>query len=110
VKKFFGLACAALLFVALKDLDAARFAVVRRAALPFKIARMYAGEPDRQLFMPVEGARVSRVGDSWHVARSGGRLHEGQDIFARRGTAVRSATEGYVVQAGQNALAGTWCG
>lgn len=106
MKKFFGLACAALLFVVLKELDATRFAVVRQVALPFKIARMYAEEPDRQLFMPVEGVRVGRVGDSWYALRSGGRLHEGQDIFARRGTAVRSATAGYVVQLGQNALGG----
>jgi len=106
VKKFFALACAALLFVVLKNLDAARFDGLRGAALTFRIARLYAQEPDAQLAMPVEGVRVGRVGDTWHAPRSGGRQHEGQDIFAKRGTPVRSATEGYVVRVGQNALGG----
>lgn len=106
MKKFFAVACAALLFVALRDLAASRFQLVRRAALPLEVARLYAREPDARLAMPVEGVRVARVGDSWHAPRSGGRLHEGQDIFAGKGTAVRSATEGYVVGVGQNKLGG----
>ena len=106
MKKFFVLACAALLFVVLKNTGAARFAVTSRAALPFHLARLYAAEPDARLDMPVEGVRVGQVGDSWHAPRAGGRLHEGQDIFARRGTPVRSATGGYVVRVGQHALGG----
>lgn len=106
MKKFFVFACAALLFVVLRNLDAGRVAGVGRAALPFKVARLYAAEPDARLSMPVEGVRAVQVGDSWHAPRSGGRLHEGQDIFARRGTPVRSATEGYVVRVGQNTLGG----
>lgn len=106
MKKFFVLACAVLLFVALKNLGVTRDGVVGKAALPFRLARLYAQEPDARLNVPVEGVRVSQVGDSWHAARSGGRLHEGQDIFAKRGTPVRSATEGYVVRVGQNSLGG----
>ena len=106
VRKFFILACAALIFVALKNLDATRLARVGGAALPFKMVRLYMKTPDKELAMPVEGVRVGQVGDSWHAPRSGGRVHEGQDIFAERGTAVRSATEGYVVRVGQNALGG----
>ena len=106
MKKFFALACAALIFVAFKNLDMTRSAVMSKAALPFRLARLYAEEPDGSLTMPVEGVRVRQVGDSWHASRSGGRLHEGQDIFASRGTPVRSATEGYVVRVGQNTLGG----
>lgn len=95
-----------LLFVALRNMDAARLPLARRASLPFKVAMLSAREPDRRLAMPVEGVRVSAVGDSWHAPRSGGRLHEGQDIFAARGTAVRSATEGYVVRVGESPLGG----
>lgn len=95
-----------LLFVTLKNLDAARFPGVRQATLPFKIAMLSAGKPDTELAMPVDGVSVKQVGDSWHAPRSGGRLHEGQDIFAPRGTAVRSATEGYVVRVGESALGG----
>lgn len=56
--------------------------------------------------MPVEGARARRVADTWHAPRSEERLHEGQDIFAPRGTPVYSATEGYVARAGENRLGG----
>lgn len=106
MKKFALLACLVLLFVVLKNLDAARFPGARQAALPFKVAALAAAGPDQELWMPVEGVRVKQVGDSWHAPRSGGRLHEGQDIFAASGTAVRSATEGYVVRVGESPLGG----
>lgn len=77
-----------------------------RLTLPFKVARLYAKEPDRALVMPVEGVRVGGIGDSWHAPRSGERRHEGQDIFAERGTVIRSATEGYVARMGENSLGG----
>lgn len=55
-------------------------------------------EPDPALQMPVQGVRVRQVWDSFGAIRPGGRRHEGQDIFARRGTPVYSATEGFVVR------------
>ena len=73
---------------------------------PLQVARLYTREADRQLLMPVEGARVRQVSNTWHAPRSGGRAHQGQDIFARRGTPVRSATEGYVIRIGENSLGG----
>jgi peptidoglycan LD-endopeptidase LytH len=75
-------------------------------ALPFRLAAMSAREADAELRVPVKGVRAVQVKDSWHAPRSGGRLHEGQDIFARRGTPVYSATEGYVVRVGESALGG----
>lgn len=74
--------------------------------LPFKVAQLYAKPPDTTLAVPVEGVRAGQIKNSWHAPRSGGRLHEGQDIFAKRGTAVRSATEGYVVRVGESPLGG----
>jgi peptidoglycan LD-endopeptidase LytH len=65
-----------------------------RTVLPAFFAKVRA-EPDEVLLMPVEGLRVAQVVDTWHAPRAGG-LHEGQDLFAPRGTPVRSATEGFV--------------
>jgi murein DD-endopeptidase MepM/ murein hydrolase activator NlpD len=106
VKKVVLLATTALLVLTLKHLDSERSPSARRATLPFKIAVLAAREPDLELSMPVDGVRVNQLSDSWHAPRSGGRLHEGQDIFAARGTAVRSAAEGYVVRVGESPLGG----
>lgn len=62
------------------------------------------GVPSEQsLPNPVVGQRFA---DTWHGARSGGRKHEGVDIFAKRGTPIRSTTGGVVVKVGQNPLGG----
>jgi peptidoglycan LD-endopeptidase LytH len=106
MKKLVFLASVILCVAALKFFDAARLPAASRAALPFHVARLYAREPDAVLSMPVAGVRVRQLNDTWHAPRSGGRLHEGQDIFARRGTPVRSATEGYVLRVGENYLGG----
>lgn len=95
-----------LLVVAFKHLERTGFPAARYAALPFKVALLSAQEADRELAVPVDGVSVKRINNSWHASRSGGRLHEGQDIFAARGTVVRPATEGYVVRVGENSLGG----
>ena len=77
-----------------------------RLRVPFEIARLRLREPDARLAMPVEGVRAAQVADTWRAPRPGGRLHQGQDIFARRGTPVRSATAGYVVRVGTDPLGG----
>jgi murein DD-endopeptidase MepM/ murein hydrolase activator NlpD len=86
--------------------DAPSSAVVGSLGSSFGMARLYAQQPDEKLTVPVDGVRVRQIKDTWHAPRSGERLHQGQDIFAPRGTPVRSATEGYVVRVGENNLGG----
>lgn len=56
--------------------------------------------------VPVRGVAPRGLRDTWGGARSEGRRHEGIDIFARRGTAVTSSTEGIVLRVGTNRLGG----
>ena len=58
------------------------------------------------LTLPVEGVKTLQLNDTWGAARSQGRKHEGIDIFASRGTAVVSATQGIVRKIGTNNLGG----
>lgn len=76
---------------------------IERALYPMRLAAM---PRPRMLPVPVEGVRARALRDTWHGARSGGRKHEGIDIFARRGTPVSSTTEGIVTQVGTNRLGG----
>jgi len=55
---------------------------------------------------PVAGVKPAQLVDTWGGPRSGGRHHEGIDIFAKRGTPVLSATEGIVLDVGTNRLGG----
>src|SRR5699024_12013591 len=52
---------------------------------------------------PIEGANLT---DTWGAARSGGRSHEGIDIFAARNTPIHSTTPGIVRKVGTNELGG----
>jgi murein DD-endopeptidase MepM/ murein hydrolase activator NlpD len=70
---------------------------VFRALLPEYLARLPA-EPDDVLYMPVDGVTVTQVADTWGAPRGGGRTHQGQDVFAPRGTPIRSATHGIVFE------------
>lgn len=75
--------------------------------LPKVVARLPA-RPDRTIVMPVAGVAVRRVANTFGTARSGGRAHEGQDIFAPVGTRVYSATDGVVWRVGRSPLGGRW--
>lgn len=69
----------------------------------WELSRMPA--PSR-LAMPVAGVSVHQVADTWGAARGRDRRHEGVDIFAPRGTPVRSATRGVVVSVRDAGLGG----
>lgn len=78
----------------------------KQVSLPFKMAMLAAREPEAKILMPVSGVKVKNISNTWHAPRGQERRHEGQDIFAKRGTPVRSATEGYVVRIGESNLGG----
>jgi peptidoglycan LD-endopeptidase LytH len=80
--------------------------VVEGFLAPYRIVALSARAPDEELLMPVKGATVRNVANTWHAPRSGNRKHQGQDIFARRGTPVQSATDGIVMRVGENQLGG----
>lgn len=106
--------CAALLLFAcvvvvnnhLAPLAAAGGVTPGAVVLPLKASRFLFAPPDESLAVPVAGVRVRQVADTWRVRRGAARLHEGQDIFAPRGTQVTSATDGVVVRVGENRLGG----
>jgi murein DD-endopeptidase MepM/ murein hydrolase activator NlpD len=80
--------------------------IANKIALPYRIAKLSALPPDQALYVPVSGVETKDITDTWGAARNAGRTHEGTDIFAKRNTAVYSATHGYVTRIGQNTLGG----
>lgn len=80
--------------------------LIRSIKFPFEVMALVKSPPDAELLMPVQGVEVEEIEDTWHDPRQGGRKHEGQDIFAKRGAPVYSATKGYVVRIGTSNLGG----
>lgn len=70
------------------------------------VAYLYTQEPDRKIAMPLQDVAKRQIADTWGAPRGTGRMHEGQDIFAPKGTPVLSATKGYVYKIGENNLGG----
>lgn len=70
------------------------------------VARLYTQDPDTKLAMPLENISKRAIADTWQAPRGTGRRHEGQDIFAARGTPVLSATRGIIYNIGENNLGG----
>jgi len=66
-------------------------------AQPRAIAALTTAPPPTTLPMPVDGVSAARVADTYGAPRGRDRSHEGVDIFAPRGTPVRSTTDGLVV-------------
>ncbi|HKO57234.1 MAG TPA: M23 family metallopeptidase [Thermoanaerobaculia bacterium] len=73
---------------------------------PLATARLFRTPAPRHLPVPVDGVRPRGLIDSWGSIRSGGRHHQGIDIFAPRNTPIRSTTSGIVVTVGVNRLGG----
>lgn len=78
----------------------------KRMMLLVHVARLNAEAPDTVLSLPVKDVKKNQIPNSWQAPRGEDRLHQGQDIFAPRGTPILSATTGYVVRIGENTLGG----
>ena len=71
-----------------------------------RVARLYTQQPDTKLAMPLENVSKRAIADTWQAPRGTDRHHEGQDIFAARGTPILSATRGMIYNIGENNLGG----
>lgn len=71
-----------------------------------RVVKLYTQAPDAKLAMPLESIAKGKIADTWQAPRGDGRRHEGQDIFAPRGTPILSATSGYIYKIGENNLGG----
>ncbi|HYU54075.1 MAG TPA: M23 family metallopeptidase [Gemmatimonadaceae bacterium] len=61
---------------------------------------------EHPLMIPVEGVRPSELTDTYHAARSGGRIHMATDIMAMRGTPVLAAANGRIIKLGNSGTGG----
>jgi hypothetical protein len=77
-----------------------------RMILYVHVAGLHMKSPDANLSMPLKDVKKNQVANTWGAARGEGRSHEGQDIFAPKGTPILSATTGYVVKIGDDNLGG----
>ncbi len=79
--------------------------IVNKFVLYVRVARLYTQDPPSKIVMPLQMSK-KQIANTWHAPRGADRLHEGQDIFALRGTPTYSATRGYIYNIGQNRLGG----
>jgi murein DD-endopeptidase MepM/ murein hydrolase activator NlpD len=96
------------LFFLITGICAATFllwAVPTLRILPFGIYAFFKPMP-AALSVPVEGVRPNQITDSWNSLRSGGRRHQGVDIFAPRNRNIRTPLAGVIGFLGQNSLGG----
>ena len=73
---------------------------------PMEFLRLVRMPAPTDVQVPVMNVSRKQIPNSWGLPRSGGRSHQGVDIFAPRGTPVLSATEGIVLRVGTNKLGG----
>ncbi len=71
-----------------------------------RIAHLYFESPEARISMPLLDINKNQIANTWHAPRGTDRVHEGQDIFAPRGTPIYSSTKGYVYKIGENNLGG----
>lgn len=68
---------------------------------------LMAQPPAGKIMVPVVSVPAANIADTYGAPRGSDRSHQGIDIFAPRGTYIRSATEGIVMRVGDNRLGGT---
>ena len=101
--KLFSVFVVALLLLTVTGLGGV---IADRMTFYARVARLYTQEPDRKIAMPFTDVTKRQIADTWGAPRGTGRRHEGQDIFAPKGTPILSATNGYVYKIGENNLGG----
>jgi murein DD-endopeptidase MepM/ murein hydrolase activator NlpD len=79
--------------------------IANKLVLYVRVAQLYTQDPPQTIVMPVPVSRTE-IANTWHAPRGANRLHEGQDIFAPRGTPTYSATNGYIYNIAENRLGG----
>jgi peptidoglycan LD-endopeptidase LytH len=73
---------------------------------PLESARLLLLPAETKIDMPLHSVRVRQIANTWHARRGARRQHEGQDIFAPKGTPIYSATEGIVLRVGDAGIGG----
>ncbi|MGH9967395.1 MAG: M23 family metallopeptidase [Pyrinomonadaceae bacterium] len=106
IKKLSLALAGALLLILVLTISIGAERVANRLVLYVRVARLYTQDPPRRIKMPLQDVPKKQVANTWHAPRGANRLHEGQDIFAPRGTPIYSATNGYVYNIGENGLGG----
>lgn len=74
---------------------------------PIITNRLQLSSLPNKLPIPVDNIKPHQLKDTWGASRSSGRVHEGIDILASRGTKVYSTTDGIVRSMQDNKLGGT---
>lgn len=100
---FVGLSLVMLFLVACSSTPKHPSAVQLNPALVKKLNHM---RMPSSLPIPVDRVQARELKDTWGASRSSGRLHEGIDILAPRGTKVRSATPGLIADLRNSNLGG----
>jgi len=78
-----------------------------RPVAPLATARDVSYLAERHILLPVAGADMTKVADSFDEERDGGeRTHRAIDILAPRGTPILSADDGKILRMTNNALGG----
>jgi peptidoglycan LD-endopeptidase LytH len=106
VRRFFITVGAASLVLLLLTFAAGTERISNKLLFYARVARLYTEDADRRIAMPLKDVSKKGVADTWHAPRGSNRRHEGQDIFAPKGTPIYSATSGYVYSIREDNLGG----
>ncbi|HSE20769.1 MAG TPA: M23 family metallopeptidase [Pyrinomonadaceae bacterium] len=94
------------LIIVLVLITGAGESIARGVTFYARVVKLYTQTPESRISMPLTQISRNQIANTWHAARGADRLHEGQDIFAPKGTPILSATRGLVYKIGENSLGG----
>ena len=105
IKKLTGLSIVVLVVLLIIGTGAGE-SIAKGVTFYARVVKLYTQTPETKISMPLAQVSRSQIANTWHAARGTDRLHEGQDIFAPKGTPILSATRGLVYKIGENNLGG----